>query len=181
MAIGDKQVRITHGSDQAGVERLGRQLGEKWGQFGSIADPDSDRVPQFVSPGPILASEDWYASLYYARDADTALQNSAFVTMTFNLRRPLRPQLRTAKSVLTERRTHFPVARPSRASIRLCGLYLRVLDAKRAGASTKAIIKAIGAYRQLDNTAASGYAATDRVSDHYKYARELMANPLQLL
>ena len=83
--------------------------------------------------------------------------------------------------MLAIRRKGISVVHPARSSAHQWRLYLRVLDAKEAGAKTRDIIAEIKAYRTLGTSADTGYAALDRVSDHLKRARQLLDNPLSIL
>jgi hypothetical protein len=164
------------------VDRLARGLGAKWGQLDPIANPDQDEVPRFFLSGPIEPDSEQVQTFYCEHEeSGLVLQRPEFATLTFDLRRPLRPQLRRAESMLAIRRKGISVIRPARSSAREWRLYLRVLDAKEAGAKTHQIITEIKAYRILGTSAETKYAAHDRVSDHLKRARQLRDNPLSIM
>ena len=159
------------------AERLSRELGAKWGQLGAIADPSCDAVPKFTLSGPTQPDGQQVDDFYYEPDqSGHFIQKPEFATLTFDLRRPLRPQLKRAGSLLQAREKRVKSIKPARSSETTWGLYLRVLDAKEAGVKTSEIIAAIKAYKIIDY-----YAALDRVSDHLKRARQLRDNPLALI
>ncbi len=164
------------------VDRLARDLGAKWGQLDPIANPDQDGVPRFFLAGPIEPDSEQVQTFYCEHEeSGLVLQRPEFATLTFDLRRPLPPQLRRAESLLVIRRKGISVVRPARSSEKQWLLYLRVLDAKEAGAKTSQIIDAIYAYRKLREAINRKYAAQDTVADHLKRAQQLRDDPLSLI
>jgi len=166
----------------AEADQLGRELGAKWGQIALIANPTYDAVPPFFLVGPFEPDGEQVNSFYYEpNESELFNQKLEFATLTFDLRRPLRPQLKRARCLLQERKKGVTSIKPTRSSEKEWGLYLRVLDAKEAGAKTSEIIGTIEAYKDLDNSIDSKYAASDRVSDHHKRAQALRDDPLSLI
>jgi hypothetical protein len=164
------------------AEQFARELGAKWGQLDPIANPDRDEVPRFLLAGPIEPDGEQVAGFYLLEEqSDTPQQQLEFATLTFDLRRPLNPQLSRARLLLRERKKSVATVRPVRSSESQWPLYLRVLDAKEAGAKTSEIIAAIYAYRKLREEINKIYAAQDRVADHWKRARQLRDDPLSLI
>src|SRR5687768_3496712 len=78
------------------VDEVGRRLGADWGQRNYIADPARDRPPTFVHAGPVEPADDELGA-YYDEDG---VQEENFATLTFDLRRPLEPQLERARKRL---------------------------------------------------------------------------------
>jgi hypothetical protein len=168
---------LFRGMKASHVEATAWQLGAKWGLLGPIVDPSCDRAPSFILHGPIQPDGEQVLSFYCGSDdTDMLVQRPEFATLTFDLRRPLRPQIGRAETVLRRRKKGVKSIRPVRSSEKQWPLYLRVLDAKDARAKTSEIIKSIKAYSILEH-----YAALDRVSDHLKAARKLRDNPLALI
>jgi hypothetical protein len=174
--------RNYRGPEAVDVDQLARDLGLKWKQLGPIADPANDATPLFFVAGPIEPDGEQVQAFYETIDmSDRSEQLREFATLTFDLSRPLPEQLRRAAILLRKRKATVPSIKPARSSVAQWRFYLRVLDAKQAGAGTDEIIAAISAYKALGTTAESKYAAQDRVSDHLKRARQLLKNPLSLL
>lgn len=162
------------------AERLGRELGAKWGQLGSIADPASDAVPTFFLAGPIEPDGEQVDAFYREGvGSGPALQVQEFATLTFDLRRPLRPQLARAGSMLRKRKKGVAALKSVRSSASQWKTYLQLLDAKESGAKTPEIVLKIDPYRGLGKK--DKHAASDRVFDHCKRALQLRENPLTLL
>lgn len=179
-----KESFLHRGEDAYALEdahRLGTQLGAKWGQGGPIADPARDLPPSFLHVFP-LEPDGWQIDAWFqeAGPHGPPMQIARYATLTFDLTRPLKPQLARARHRLSLRQSDFPPEKKPKGKT-YWPTYLRLLDAVAAEADTPQIISGIEAYRHLDNTAATGYRANDRVSDHKKAALKLLANPLSLL
>ena len=161
---------------------LSRERGFAWGQRDEIADPAQDSVPPFLTVFPIAPNAE-QVDLFFYRPMEHApyVQKPEYATLTFDVRRPLPAQLKRAMELLNSRKKQVdPIKVPHKGS-QQWPTYLRLLDADEAGVSTAEIIQAIEAYKCLSNEAADGYTASDRVSDHRKRARELLADPLSLI
>lgn len=177
-----REGHLFKGAKAFDVERLERQLAARWGQGGPFADPSSDRVPPFLRLFPIQPDGEQIDSFYYEPDeSGLYVQRPDYATLTFDLRKPLPQQLRRAGSMLKKRQINVVITKPPNKGADLWPLYLRVLDADEAGATTAQVIAAIYEYKQLPNSAADGYQADDRVFDHRKRAMSLRADPLTLI
>jgi len=159
------------------IDARGFQLGADWGQLGSIADPARDEVPRFFVLGPLEPDgEQLEAFFKNADERSIGVQKEEFATLVFDVRRPLSEQLRRAKSMLRRRRKSVTSIKPVRAADRMWLLYLRVLDAREAGAPSKQITALLKQYQHLDKI-----AKPDRTWDHFARARWLRENPLSLI
>jgi len=163
------------------IDRLARASGAHWGQLEAIADPANDRVPAFFLHAPVQPNGEQVDAFFCDPDSSGQFeQKPEFATLVFDVRRPLRQQIQRARVLLQCRQEAQPLIKPVRSAPIQWQLYLRVLDAKEAGASSGQVIVTIKAYKHLGNKADASYAAQDRISDHYKMARSLRDNPLRL-
>jgi len=155
-------------------------LAVKWG-LAILQDPAGKSVPEFLPAYPFLP--EWSAlDALYGREIDDApiRMKPDVAVIAFDVSRPLSKQLDLAKRLFFSRQADV-TARRKNWKPGNWTLYLRLLDAKVAGAATSEIIAAIDEYSVLPNDAASGYLADDRVSDHLKQARRLCSDPLSVL
>ena len=155
-------------------------LGEKWG-LEQLQDPADDSAPSFLQAYPFLPNWRDLDSLY-DRDAHESpiRMRPDIAVIAFDTARPLSKQLERAKDLFFSRQ-EVVTGRRKNWKPDNWALYLRLLDAKNAGAETAEIIAAIDKYSILPNDAASGYLADDRVSDDLKQARRLCAEPTSIL
>ncbi len=155
----------------------------KWRMQPPIHDPENNQPPVFLSPFPVEAHRWDHLSDYYINEADEAptTQRTEYSVLVFDLRRPIKEQLRQARLQLKVRESQVQKSEHRNLQPSQWQIYLRLLDAKEAGAGTKDIIQNIDDYAVLPNSAADGYIADDRVSDNLQAARKLMNNPLSIL
>jgi hypothetical protein len=166
------------------ADELSRKLGAKWGQRGPIWDPSSDQVPPWFGAFPIEPDADEVDSYYRESEPGGLLEQvPEFVTLTFDARMPIPPQLERAGAIIEARQLQVGTESTVNKGLYIWPTYLRLLDALEAGASTPDIINGIETYLELKDTGKDGarYPANDRISDHKKSALGLRANPLALL
>jgi len=153
----------------------GRALCATWGQRDWIANPAREEAPAFVPPPFEPTDEDLGA--YF----DDGLQDGEFVTLTFDLRHPVPPQLERAAKVLMRRRKQrgVVVLKPKRWTPSRWRLYLQILDAEEAGLTRAEMKTKIGHYWRLYKD--DKRAVSNRLSDNLEHAYELREYPLSLL
>jgi hypothetical protein len=154
----------------------------RWRMRTGMQDPGTDEVPEFENPYPRSPEWDEVGVFFEESGPHSPFQQKKDkATLVFDLCQPLPPQLSAAKLQLGA--LQKTAGKPSKTNIQKheWQRYLQLLDAKEAGADNNEIISNIGYYSVLDNSAASGYSASDRLSDNLKRARELLDNPLQIL
>lgn len=165
-------------------EKLARTVfgARRWRMKPPMHDPQSNDCPQFLKPYPRLLEWD-DVGRYFEEPGPHApfMQRPDKATIVFNLQRPLPVQIHDAKLQLSSMQKKVPKRPKTNIQKNEWQRYIRILDAKSAGVENKIIIKEIEHFAILDNTVATGYAATDRLSDNLKRARELLNDPLQIL
>jgi len=161
------------------AEQFGRVLGAKWGQAGAIADPKQDSAPKFMQFGPIIPDGESVDVFFEDVEGNAIPQREEFATLVFDVRRPIGPQLRRAKTYLKVRAADIKEQKikPIRSSETWWPAYLLVLDAKAANASNAEIAAQIPVIKVLKDK----YEASKRVSEYYKRAKQLRDNPLGIL
>jgi hypothetical protein len=166
-----------------GDEPLTWRLGRDWKILGPIRDPKDDAPPIFMATYPREPQYDDVGEFFGASpdDGASAPQRSEFATLVFDLRRPLAPQIARATERLKQRQAVIPVQKAPHKGSEKWPLYLRLLDAKRAGASTQEIIAAVKTYALLGNEAADGYAADKAVAANFQAATSLLGRALTIL
>ena len=174
--------RVIH--DGGEPEKLARTVfgARRWRMKPPMHDPQSSDSPRFLEPYPRLLEWDDVGKYYEEPEPNAPIMRQMDKAIfVFNLLSPLPSQIDSAKLQLTSLQKE--VSKKARTNIQRneWKRYLRILDAKAAGAKNKAIIQGIKYFAVLDNTAASGYAAADRLSDNLSRARELQNDPLQIL
>jgi hypothetical protein len=145
-------------------------------------DPSIDEVPNFLLPFPRYLESDQIGAYYHReKNVGPVSVRNPYAVLVFQLDSQLPPQIEQAKDFLDgialegERTRRFNIQGEE------WPLYLRVFDARAVQAETPEIIACINAYRGIDNTISRGYAADDRVSDHYAAAKKLVKDPLLIL
>jgi len=161
----------------------------KWAMRPPMQDPLIDNPPVFTSAYPILINR-WEDLEQYFHEVDETIvvQKSGFATIVFNLENSIKDQLEYANLVLNDyykeelnnKNIEVP-KKPKSFKEKKWVTYLRLIDAKAAQADTNDIVKYIEEYTNLPKIHDGKSIAADRVSDHYKIARELMNNPLSIL
>ena len=172
--------RVVQGNNEPRKSHPLTGLGAKWG-LTQMQDPADDSTPAFLPAYPFLPDWSDLDSLY-GQDTDEApiSMRPDVAVIAFDATKPLSKQLELAKNLFFSRQEGV-TARRKNWKPDNWALYLRLLDAKDAGAETPEIIAAIDEYSVLPNDAASGYLADDRVFDHLKQARRLCAEPISIL
>jgi hypothetical protein len=174
-----------------GDEPIAWRLGRKWQIIGPIRDPLNNRPPVFVMQYPIDSDLEEISEFCGdpSEEDDThdpqaggpIPQPRRHVTLVFDLRRPMPPQIKRATKLLRTKQALVSLERPPHKGSDKWLLYLRILDAKDAGASNTEILETITAYSKLGNEAADGYAAAKAVSANLKAARLLRNRALTIL
>jgi hypothetical protein len=165
-----------------GEEPLSWKLGKKWQISGPIRDPKNNDPPLFMAAYPREPHLDGIAEFFADTDkGGSTPQSSDFATLVFDLRRQLVPQIKRATERLNQRQALIAVQKSPHKGSEKWPLYLRLLDAKRAGASTAEIIATIETYAHLGNEAADGYAADKAVAANLKAASLLLRRALTIL
>lgn len=171
-----------HASESAEIDGLGHRLGAKWGQSGSIANPAVDQTPAFLLEFPVEPDGEQVEDFYKEPAPGAPLkQQPEFATLTFDVRRPLGPQIKRARGLLNARRKQVKASKAVTRGVKQWPVYLRLLDADAVDATTRQIIRKIEAYRDLGKGIDGNYQASDRVSDHRKRASVLVADPLSVI
>jgi len=154
----------------------------KWGMEPPVQDPNCGDAPKFLLPFPQLTKWDDIGK-YFQREESVGpvLQSLQFPTLTFDLTRPLNPQVKQTKKILKELAVDMSGRKQFNVLPEDWRCYLRLLDALNAMAKTKEIITVIEDYKKLDSTKFSGYKAHDAVSDDKKAIKRLMDDPLRIL
>lgn len=160
-------------------------FGKKWGINGPLHDPDNNVTPDFALSLPEVPLLNQVVIYFDEPDGlGQASQRESFAVLVFQLWEDLDTQLRAAHQMLhkmQKERDLKPLAR--NFSPKQFATYLRLLDAKASAASTKAIVKYIGAYAKVaDKTNADGeYQAQKRINRDHKKAKALVKCPWSIL
>jgi hypothetical protein len=163
------------------AERLSHLLGAKWWQLGEIADPARDKIPAQLVAFPIRLHYSDIDTFYIeAGESGSVLQVPGYVTMTFDVSRPISPQLTRAGVILEKYAAKVEKEHSVNKGRGQWPLYLRVLDALEAGASRHEIINEIVYYKKMKKPVDGKYRASTHLSNHIKSAKVLLANPVSL-
>lgn len=151
---------------------------------GYLPDPASDSGYRELSPAfPVLLRDEGEARQFFVpldRRDDTYPVREGNAVLVFNLRISIEPQLKSARQHLKYLKIRVKKQSGKNFMPARFRLYLRLLDAKEAKATTSQIIKILKRRYGLPNTVEHGYQMTDRVSDDLKAARNLRDNPFAL-
>jgi hypothetical protein len=159
--------------------------GRRWFIDGAIHDPDLSNPAEFlITVFPCLLDwerrDDYFAPV--AVDDDAIRQRDPYAVVVFNLSRPLKSQLAQAARLLAQRQEKVLPTTGRNWKPKEWLRSLRLLDAKVAGATTKAILAGMPEYYQHLPLSLDGKAvAADRLSDHLYVARHLCHCPFVLL
>lgn len=162
------------------ADRRAIQYGAKWGQRGPIADPRSDRVPRFFRFAVETEAEMLGAFYQKADDRDAVIQHPDFATLTFRLAESIDQQLTRAKRLLKERQKGKVVSKPVYKGAKQWPVYLRILDAREAEATSEEIIDAIPLFTLKAKDKEPGYA-NKKLWAYVESAEKLRDDPLRLI
>ena len=167
-------------------------LGAQWWIRGPIRDPAGNNPPMYFRHFPLLpnskdlksffrkaaVSDDWEGA-----DSDDIPdeQLPEFVTLVFQLRKPLAAQIRRASELLKQKQSMIPttaIKAPPHKGSENWPTYLRLLDAREAKVPFAQIAATLLAGKFVSKT---GYAPVKKIEKQCGSARVLRDNPLSLL
>lgn len=163
----------------------------KWHMTPDLSDPYGDELPIFQLPYPRFTEWEDIGGSFHPDAEDNSdernvavapqVQNPRYPTLTFDLTLPLKAQVVQASTLLEGLKWKGEIPKKSNLMEDKFVRYLRLLDARNAGAKTKEIIEIIEDYKNLDSSRFKSYQAQDTVSDNDKAANRLMNEPLRIL
>jgi hypothetical protein len=167
-------------------------LGAKWWIKGPIRDPAGDVPPLYFRHFPLVPNSKELKS-FFRRTADADDWEGAdpddipkeqlpeFVTLVFQLRKPLGAQIARASQLLKQKQSIIPsaaVKAPPHKGSENWTTYLRLLDAREAKVPFTQIAATLLAGKFMSKT---GYDPVKKIQKQWSSAKSLRDNPLALL
>lgn len=152
----------------------------KWGIRGVLCDPNGHSKPEFTVKFPSIPSWDQLPAYFDEFDGGARELQPGIALVLFDLTAPLTQQFTAAQHMLAQQQDGLS-KQTKKSVLNKYGLYLRLLDASAAGATTEEIRVGIEEYSAMPQVLDGKSVAKDRISDHRKSAIQLLNNPLSLL
>ena len=160
---------------------MGVYYARKWKLVGSLQNPKDAEPPAYLSLFPKIPNWEELDKYYHSLSVDSPVTHvPGFATVIFDLGIPIDGQLSTAKKLI-EKHKVSEKKKANKYVVSEWPLYLKVFDAKKAGAENNEIISILSEYKNLDNSAENGYQVSKKISVHYKAAKKLISSPLAIL